>query len=178
MPQISDMCQLVHTHIQDNYVNTYASYEPNAINNVTRNTDIHTSHYCHMPLNKYTCDIAHICPTALILWSTFRPLSTVHTSPPKTVCNILWEIIAKYDRETNVPSNAIDMSHMQRVHMQIQDNYYTIYTYMDLMQSTVWPGALLYIISHYWHMPLNKYACQMSCISHCMKTVFYMYTPH
>ena len=35
------MCQFVHVHIWENYVSRYASYEPNTINNVTRNTGIH-----------------------------------------------------------------------------------------------------------------------------------------
>ena len=31
------------------------------------------SHYWHMPLNMYACHIAYVCPTALLLWSTYRP---------------------------------------------------------------------------------------------------------
>ena len=36
--------------------------------------------------------------------------------------------------------------------------------HMSLLQSTMGPGALIYIISHYWHMPLNKNTCHIACI--------------
>ena len=52
-----------------------------------------------MTLNKHACDIVHISPTALLLWSTYRPNITVHTSPKQTTP----EIIAKYAAETNMP---------------------------------------------------------------------------
>ena len=38
------MYQLLHVQISDNYVSKYTSYELNAINNVTRSTDIHIFH--------------------------------------------------------------------------------------------------------------------------------------
>ena len=37
------------------------------------------SNYCHMPLSKYTCHIAHLYPTACWLYFTSRPKSTTHT---------------------------------------------------------------------------------------------------
>ena len=41
--------------------------------------------------------------------------------------------------------------------------------HMNLLQSTMWPGTLVYIISNYWHMSLNKYACHSTHIPlHCM----------
>ena len=50
------------------------------INNVTRDTDIHTLHIiCHMPPSEYACNISYICPTILILLATCRPHTTAHT---------------------------------------------------------------------------------------------------
>ena len=42
IPHACQICTLDPVQIWYNYVNIYASYEFNAINNVTRNTDIHT----------------------------------------------------------------------------------------------------------------------------------------
>ena len=58
--------RLAHVHIWHNYVRINASYELNAINNVTKSTAIHVSCYCHIPLNKYACQIAYTHPTALL----------------------------------------------------------------------------------------------------------------
>ena len=38
-------------------------------------------YYWQMPLNKYACHMAHICPTTLTMCSTYRPHITAHTSP-------------------------------------------------------------------------------------------------
>ena len=63
--------QLIHVHIWDNYVNICTTHQINAINNVTTNTGvIYISHYWHMPLRKYLCQIAYICPTAYRLHTT------------------------------------------------------------------------------------------------------------
>ena len=50
----------------------YTSYEFNAINKVTTNTGTHTFHITDVPLNKHTCHIAYVCPTTLLLLSTYR----------------------------------------------------------------------------------------------------------
>ena len=41
------------------------------------------SHYWHMPLNKYTSHITHMCPTSLLLWSTYKLHITVNAGPKK-----------------------------------------------------------------------------------------------
>ena len=38
-----------------------------------------TSQYEHLPLSKYTCDIAHLYTIVLLLWSTYISCITVHT---------------------------------------------------------------------------------------------------
>ena len=49
IPNISQLYQLVHVHIYDNYVSICASYEPNATNRVTRNTNIHFTLLAYTP---------------------------------------------------------------------------------------------------------------------------------
>ena len=56
------------------------------------------SHYWHMPLNTvYACHIVHICPTTLLLWSSYKPHITActHQKPinhmPKLHHLHLWE---------------------------------------------------------------------------------------
>ena len=95
------ICQLLHMYICNNYISIYTSYELNAINNVTKSTCIHTFHITDMPLNKYSCHIAHTCPTALLLQSTYRPHITTHIHHRSIPCNNLpyyWKIytISKY----------------------------------------------------------------------------------
>ena len=49
------------------------------------------------------------------------------------------------------------------IHMQISENYVSIYPYMNsLWWRIMWPGVLIYIISHNWLIPLNKYSCHIT----------------
>ena len=61
---------------------TFTLYELTAVNNVTRNT--YSSHYWHMSMNKYTCHMAHACPTACLLFSMHRSNITAHISKINT----------------------------------------------------------------------------------------------
>ena len=74
---INHTCQSVHVHLCNNCVNIYASHEPNAVNIVTRNTNIQTFHiidiclWTNMPVTlhiyaslHYYCGL-HIDPTLL-----------------------------------------------------------------------------------------------------------------
>ena len=83
MPCISHTCKLAQVHIWDAWVIIYASYEPNAINNVTRNTDIHKFYITGICLEKNTPVALHICPTELVLCFIHKPHITVHTNPKK-----------------------------------------------------------------------------------------------
>ena len=80
----------------------YSSDETNTFSNVTRNTDILTFHIIDITLNKYACDIAHICPNAVLLWSTYRPQMIYIQFPPKNLQQVLYKF-AKYVPETNMP---------------------------------------------------------------------------
>ena len=47
------------------------------------------SHYWHMPLNKYACHIVHVCPTVVLLYSTYRLQITAYKSK-KTYISYYW----------------------------------------------------------------------------------------
>ena len=88
------------------------------------------SHFWHMPLNKYACDIAHTCPTALQLWSKYR----LHIDPTllyiqvqKNVQEVVYILL--YMCPTNMPLKC----HIYKVvHVQISAKYVSIYTSYEL----------------------------------------------
>ena len=52
-------------------------------------------------------------------------------------------------------------------------------SHINSMQSITWPEALVYIHSHYWHMPLNKCVCHIAhSMSHYTSTLAYIQNPH
>ena len=63
-----------HLHILHNYVsiNQYKYFIRSPCNQQCDKVHWYTylSHYLHMPLKKYTCDIGHTCPTVPLLWFT------------------------------------------------------------------------------------------------------------
>ena len=128
IPHISHICQSVHVHIWHTNMSTYASYEPNAISNVTRNTVMHIFHiigiwtWTNMPVS------LHICPTALLLWSTYRPHITVHTS--QKICNRYsinyCQICAWHNHGPQIPHIC---NTCQLVHALIWGNFVNIYIY-------------------------------------------------
>ena len=113
------------------------------------------SHYWHMPLNKYACDIVHICPTALILWPTCRHI-------------LLYIQVQKTTFHNRHSTNYRQICARHKYAPQ-----------MPHIQSPAWPGALLYI-----YFTLLAYAPEqiclpyLICMSHCIKTVLYMNTQH
>ena len=60
------------------------------------------SHYWHMPFTRYACDYVHICPTVLLLWSTYRP-NWLYVEVQKKKFATGTPQIAKYVPETNMP---------------------------------------------------------------------------
>ena len=59
--------------------------------NVTANIGIHKiSHYWHMPLDKFSCHVTQVCPTALIMWSTYRVHITAHTSQKQQTATFIY----------------------------------------------------------------------------------------
>ena len=125
-------------------MSVHVPYMTPAINNVTRKTYIHT-----FPIiGIYACDTAHICPTVLLLWPKYWCHITVHPSPKGTP-----HTISKYVPETNMPSNTIYISHILITSCAYMRPLSRYINHMNSLQSTIWPGALLYI-----HFTLLAYA--------------------
>ena len=62
------------THrLSDSYVSIYTSYELNPINNDQKHWYAFILYYWHMPLNRYTSHITHMCQIALLLQCKYRP---------------------------------------------------------------------------------------------------------
>ena len=74
---ISHTWQLVHVHIWDNYIYIIWNHcNPN----VTRNTGVHIFHIIGIYPWTNMSFTSHMCPAALLLWSTYRLHITGHTS--------------------------------------------------------------------------------------------------
>ena len=98
--------------ISDNCVIIYASYELNAISNITKSTSIHKFHCCHLPLNIYVFHIMHVCFTALILYSKCR-LDITTCTCQRQYTALLFTMLKPYIcQQQKLPSNAIYMPHM------------------------------------------------------------------
>ena len=121
-----------------------------------------------MSLNKYA-SISPIFPTALLLWSTYRPHVTAHTSPKKknNKLQLSFTMLLPYMCHLQIcPSNATYALYVN-FFMCIYETTVLVYmSRMNPVQSTIWPGELIYIISHYWHIYLNKYASHVQYMSH------------
>ena len=64
-------------------------------------------HYWHMALTKHACQPVHICSTALLLESTYRPQITAHISKTKQQsATLIYHAIAIHVPTTNMPLNA------------------------------------------------------------------------
>ena len=125
------------------------------------------SHYWHMTLNKYAFKIAHICPTALLLWSIYvRTYITTHTSPKK-LCNFQvfkYHTIVIYVLPRNMPLEC-------HIFEKTYANYFicryhttmTVYIpHMNSMQWTLWPWTLVHMYS-----TLLEICPEQICLSHC-----------
>ena len=66
-------------------------------------TFTHVCMYVLYVLTKYVCHITHICPTALILYSTCRFHITAQTSQKSINCNLIYDAITIYVSTTNMP---------------------------------------------------------------------------
>ena len=99
--------------------------------------------YIHLTLlayspNKYVYYTAHICPTALLL---SLHVQTVHVSLKKTE-TFICHAITIYVPTTSVPLKC----HIWKlVHVQIQGNCVSMYTWYELTASIMSPKTLVYI---------------------------------
>ena len=121
------------------------------------------SNYWHMSLNIYVSHMTHICPTALLLWSIYRPHSTGHAGLKKTqIATYNYHTIANIVPETNMSLKCyVFATHANYFICRYQTTVFLYIPYMNSMQSTIWPQTLLYIHSHYWHMPPEQICCHI-----------------
>ena len=137
IPHIRHVCQLVHVHITDSYVSTYASCKLNAINNVTSMTDINSFHTIdiwhrkNIPPTSHTyVPLHHHCGLhidAMLLYMQVQKM---------TICNrYSTHILPNIWQKTYAPQ----MPHIHHIckfiHVQISANYVSLYaTYvLDLV---------------------------------------------
>ena len=99
-------------------------------------------HYWNMPLTKYACHIGYICPTALLLLSTYRSHSYAQINQKLMKCNIYLPFYFKICNSINIPLKChICQNHL----MCINGGNIPLYIYMPHMSThslTMWPGAL------------------------------------
>ena len=118
----------------------YLIIEPNAVNNVTRNT-AYISDYCKMPLNKNASHIIHIItyithiwPTALLLWSTYIPHITTYKSKKQTNYNYFLPCYNSICPNTKYYPQMLYICHIcQLFQVHIWDNYIPHMNSMHLM---------------------------------------------
>ena len=100
---INHMCSLVHVHIWDNYVSIYASYEPSAISNVSRNTDIHNfTLLVFAPEQNMTVKF-HINVPLYYYWDLNTDLHYCNMQVLKKSATATPHTIVKYVPESNIP---------------------------------------------------------------------------
>ena len=168
-------------HRCEKTMSIYDLNEPNAINNVTSSTNIHTFHiisicpWTNMPMK------SHIYPTALLLWFKYGTHITGHTSAKKKKQFAIAPsyIIGKYGHNQICLSNTRYMPHMQvSSFADMRQLCQYIYLIWASVKSTVWPGALLYIyFTLLAYAPQHIWLLHCTYISHCTSVV-YIYTPH
>ena len=138
-------CAWLYMQISGKYISTYTSYELNAINNMTSSTVIHTFHITEIcPWTNMPNCIAHICPTTLLLYSTYRLHITSHIHQKSITSNNylpyyckcqIYVICQNYVTCINVGSMPLYM------------------TYINSLALTMWPGTLYLDETgrHWWH---------------------------
>ena len=105
MPYICYKCQPLNVHMR--HPCQYILYM-NSMQSINDKEYWYTfiSHYRHMPLNKYTCHIAHVCPTTL-LQSTCRPYITAHIHQKSMNCSInlpyYCKVCASFKYDPHIP---------------------------------------------------------------------------
>ena len=138
-----------------------------------------------MPLlilwHKYGCHIANMSQTAIILKehidltylsiaTKIQPMSIATPSIISDLFTILLQNMCQKQISTQIPY----MCHIcQCLHVQIWDSHVSIYTSYEL-------SAINNVtnISHYWHMPLNKYICHITYVCPAALIIKSTFRPH
>ena len=118
-----------------------------------------------MPLNKYVCHILHICSSKVLLMSIYRPHITLHTSKILKIKIKSYSYLQYFCHICAINKYAPQIPHVyhicQLVHVQISDNFVNIYLISTDHNQKCHHKHWYTYISHYWHMPLNKYTCHI-----------------
>ena len=155
MPLKCHIYQLLHVQISDNNISKCASHELTALNNVMRNTGIHTYH------------TIGTCPEQICLpHHTYMPHCTT------TAVYIIYPYITVHTRQNN----------KLQLHLPCYNHIYAYKKYIPQMpymcntlQATVWLGILVYIHSILLIYALEQiYLPHRRYISHCTNTAVYI----
>ena len=114
-------------------------------------------HYWLAP-DKYVCHIPHTCPTALLLWSTYKSHITIYTSPENSLQQEIHKLWPNMCQKQVGPSNAIYANYF----MSTYQTTISVYISYDPRNSAT---RSITIHSTYWHMSLNKFSCHITCLS-------------
>ena len=143
------------------------------INSVTR----------QKPMNKYVCNIAHVCPTALLLWSTYQAHIAVHASPTKNnLQQVLHTLLQNICQNKICPSNALLLWSTYRPHITVNTSAKksatgTTHTIAKYLPESNMPIKCTTTVV-YIQTPYNcKYKCKKSATgtTHTMSHMSYMY---
>ena len=112
-----------------------------------------------MTLNKYDCHITNMSHKAIMLYGDIDPtfLNTSATTQPTAMSTL--QIIAMYGLATHMPLNMphTQISECTPVKQPCQYKYLTWTCCNQWCDQEHWYTY----VSHYWHMPLNKLACDI-----------------
>ena len=116
---------------------------------------IYISQYWHMPMNKYAYNTTHVCPTALIMYSTYRNCITAHTIHKK-----LQLYLQCYCQICTSNIYAPQMTQMPIISYadlrQLCQHIYLSWTpHTEHSDQEHWYTHM----PHYWHIALIRYVC-------------------
>ena len=156
MPHICPICKLAHMQLSHNYVSIHTSQELTAINSAIMCSTIQKIHIVGMFPWRTMSATSHLYVPLHLYCSVLADPTLLHIQL-KTATNCNFHLPC-YDY---VPIDMLIKYHTcQVLHVHIWYNYAHIYTLYELDANNNMDQEHWYTyISHYWHMPWNKYAC-------------------
>ena len=159
VPNLSHTCTLRHLYQYICLIWTQCNQQCDQEHSYT-----YITYYWHMPLNKYASHITHSCPTALLLYTTYRHHITTYTSQNlQQTATFFYHAITIHVPTANMPLKCHICATYANYFMGTYET--TVSLYIPDMNSVTKSNA---IILHYWYMPLNNYTCY---IAHICPTV-------
>ena len=121
------------------------------------------SPYWHIPLNKYACPIPYTCLTALLVKYTYKLHIYCIYKPIRSKMQLLFTMVLQYMWQQQM---SLKYHICKIAHVQIGENYVSIYGSYDLsaITSVTWVTGL-----HIFHITVTcalKYACHVTYICH------------